>query len=416
MAPSGFAVQPNISDPSCNGGRGIVFAASVDGGQVVASGTMTDDSTLIASSQIYPGTRSAALYSVTGSCAVNRAFGTEGKATIAISSRAHVAAPQPGVPPRGVLWIQTVVSRTGGGTIVAGTYGGYWVVGEVTPRGRLDRTFGEAGWTVLPYRGAVTAVVEEPSGRIVVGGDNGGGGCCTLNWASALSPHGTLDRGFGTKGREQLPTGEDSGVEALALEPNGDILAQVGYGNMGCWGTALAMLTPSGRPVPTFAKRLARFWKRFTFGAFEGDAYADGDGFTLVGTGQRPCASGPTYSAPSARGLIARFRPDGELVGQPIRFASRLVGVQAFQNGADTLIATSPYADPSDLTLTDLHPDGSTDPQFGRNGHVRIRMPRKGRDGAVTTTVSASLVTAGELVVIATSDSKNQVQLTRVRF
>ena len=69
----------------------------------------------------------------------------------------------------------------------------------------------------------------------------------------------------------ELPTGEDSGVEALALEPNGDILAKVGYGNMGCWGVGLAMLTPSGRPAPLFAKRLEGFWHGLGFGAFVGD-------------------------------------------------------------------------------------------------------------------------------------------------
>lgn len=160
------------------------------------------------------------------------------------------------------LWINAVAPKNGGGAIVAGTVAGEWVVGEINGRGQVDPAFGDGGWAVLPFRGELTAVVQAPSGRIVIAGDNGGGGCCTLNWAAALSPRGQLERRFGSHGRTELPTGEDSGVQALALEPNGDILASVGYGLMGCWGVAVSTLTPSGRPLPLFGKRLARFWDR----------------------------------------------------------------------------------------------------------------------------------------------------------
>ena len=67
----------------------------------------------------------------------------------------------------------------------------------------VDPTFGHGGWTVLPFRGVVTAVIQARSGRIFIGGDNGGGGCCTLNWAAALSARGQLDRGFGRRGRDE---------------------------------------------------------------------------------------------------------------------------------------------------------------------------------------------------------------------
>jgi hypothetical protein len=228
------------------------------------------------------------------------------------------------------------------------------------PRGRIDPTFGDGGWTVLPFPGEVTAILQEPSGRIIIAGDNGGGGCCTLNWAAAISARGRLENGFGTHGRAELPTGGDSGVEGLALEPNGDVLAKVGYGNMGCLGVALAMLTPSGRQVPQFAKRFDRFWQGLSFGAFVGDVYIDGDGFTLVGTGQRPCADGPSFSAPSATGLITRFRTNGEPASRTIRFPSRMYrDVNAFHDGADIFVVVSPYADSTQLTVTARRLDGS---------------------------------------------------------
>jgi hypothetical protein len=48
-------------------------------------------------------------------------------------------------------------------------------------------------------------------------------------------------------------------------------------------------------PVPLFGNRLGRFWHALGFGAFVGDVHIDGEGFTLVGTGQRPCADGPSF-------------------------------------------------------------------------------------------------------------------------
>ena len=383
----------------------------------MASATMADGSTVVAFSEVYPGKRLAVLRSVTCQCAPNRAFGTDGTATIRISAHLKPGHPAALGSPSDGLWINVVAPRNRGGAIIAGTYGGQWVVGEVTRSGRVDPTFGDSGWTVLPFRGEVTAVIQERSGRILLGGDNGGGGCCTLNWAAALSARGELDRRFGTHGRAELPTGEDSGVGSLALEPNGDILALVGYGNMGCWGTALAMLLPSGQPVPLFGKRLDQFWHGLDFGAFVGDVYIDGAGFTLVGTGQRPCAGGPSFSAPSATGVIAQFRTNGEPASHPIRFPSRMYGsVEAFHEGDDTFVVESPYADSTHLAVTALRPDGSPDPRFGSDGRARIRTPWKGRNAALEIMVSMTEASSRAIVLVATRSGRDQLQVIRVRL
>src|SRR5439155_1946838 len=254
-------------------------------------------------------------------------------------------------------------------------------------------------------------------GRILVGGDNNGGGCCIRSWLAAVSARGHLEQGFGTHGREELPTGEDSGIQTLALEPNGDILVGVGYGLMGCWGEGIAMLMPTGRPVPLFAKRLGRFWRRLAFNAFVGNVYGDRDGFTLVGTGQKPCVLHSSFSAPSATGLMARFRTDGEPVSRTIRFPSLRYGnVQAFDDGKDTLLVESPYADSTQLTLTARRPDGSLDPRFASRGRARIHAPWRGPNAALETDVS--LIKAGPraLVLIATRYGHKQLRVIRVRL
>jgi hypothetical protein len=417
LAPSGFAVQPEIADPSCNGGRGARLPGGLGGDSVLASATVADGATLTALTNVYPGKRSAVLRSVTRGCASNPEFGEDGIATIAIPSSLQPTGPAAdGFNAEG-LWINAIAPSNGGGAIVAGVYGGDWVVGEVSASGTLDQTFGSDGWALLPLPGEVTSILQEPSGRIVIAGDNGGAGCCTVNWAAALSEHGQLENGFGTQGRTVLPTGEDSGVRSLSLEPNGDILAEIGYGNMGCWGLALAMLTPSGAPEPMFAKRLQRFWDTYHFGAFIGDVRVDHEGFTLIGTGQRSCYDEPPGSTAPATGLIAHFGTEGTPAGPAARFASRMYGsVSVLPDGHDDILAATPYADPTDITLTALRPDGSTDPRFADHGSARIRTPWHGPDATLSTTVSIDEAGPTEIVIVATEPERNQIQLIRVRL
>jgi hypothetical protein len=377
---------------------------------------MPDGSTLIALSEIYPGKRFAVLHSITRSCEPNPAFGNNGVSRIDVPADlrpTHTG--RLGIPAGGV-WIDTITPRQGGGAIISGNFGGEWLIGEVTGRGRMDSTFGDRGWVLLPFPGDVTAIVQQPSGRIVIAGDNDGGGCCTLNWAAALSARGRFEPTFGKHGREQLPTGEDSGVSSLALEPNGDILANIGYGNMGCWGIELAMLTPLGQPVPLFANRLARFWRKLDLGAFLGDVFVDGDGFTVIGTGQRPCDDGLYAHRPPAHGVIGRFRTDGQLVGRLVRFPSRIESVSAFKHGGDAFLVTSlPLADLPDYVVTARRLDGSVDSRFGRHGRVQIPAPWQGRSAANATTVAMSSAPDGEITVLAWRDGLYQLRLIRLR-
>jgi hypothetical protein len=408
-APSGFTVQPNIADRACNGGRGLELAAHVGQIPVVASAALSGGSTLIAVSGGDPNRNSVALYSVTPTCTPNLAFGREGVATLG------PAQPAPKDPSPtgwlGGLQIDVVAPAVGGGALLAGGYGDHWIVGEITSQGKPDPSFGTDGWSLLPFREEVESVVQEPSGEIVIGASKGSG-CCVTNSMAALSSTGQLETAFGAGRREALPTGEDSGVATPVLESNGDILAPIGYGNMGCWGMSLEMLAPTGRPVPLFQQRLGRFWEALHLGAFEGDVYADGLGFTVIGTGQKPCYG--FKPSRSATGLIARFAADGQQIGQTIKFPSTMYGaVQAFPDGNDTLIAESPYANPTELTIEALRPDGSLDPGFARNGVARIRTPWRGTNAALETMVSISRAGPGTIVIVAQDDG-NQIQITRL--
>jgi hypothetical protein len=310
------------------------------------------------------------------------------------------------------LQIDVVAAASGGGAFIAGSYGGHWIVGKVTPQGQPELSFGHKGWSLLPFEGDVASVVQQPSGDIALAGTNAGGGCCTTNWMATLSSTGQRQTQFGNGGRAELPTGEDSGPASLVTEPNGDVLAPVDYGNMGCWGMSLEMVEPAGQPVPLFQQRLGKFWKTLHFGAFTGSVFADGSGFTIVGTGQTTCyASKP---APSATGLIAHFDTDGKEIGRTLRFASTRFGsFYASRDGNDTLIAESPYANSTRVTLELLRPNASLDNAFATGGVAEIRTPWTGMGATLQTQLSITEASPDTIVIVA-QDAGSQLQLTRL--
>ncbi|MGO9489901.1 MAG: hypothetical protein ACLQBB_12835 [Solirubrobacteraceae bacterium] len=419
-ASSEFLLRPDISDPVCNGGHGIRLSNPFGSGEeeipTVASATIAGSSTLIAFSSYSPGKSFTVLESLTGRCEPEPLFGGDGAAEITIPSSLAPAHP-PAHGPEGLV-VDAGAASTGGGAIIAGSYAGSWMVGEVTGQGQPDPSFAHGGWSVLPFEGEVTAVLQEPSGRIILAGNHDASGCCTTNWAAALSARGRLEPTFGTHGRAELPTGEDSGIQRLALEPGGEILADVGHGNMGCWGTSLAMLTASGQPVAGFAARLARFWHRLGLHAFVGDVYVDRGGFTLAGTGQKPCYDQPPGSTATATGLLARFRVSGEPSGPTIRFTSRMYGtVKAFHASGDTFLVEFPYFDRTPVTITALHPDGSLDRRFASRGRAEIRLPQG--NGELPPTLEAFEVGDGEIGLLATPSPGSQrpeLRLIRLRL
>jgi hypothetical protein len=417
--PNAFLVKPSIIDPLCNGGRGIRLSSPLrldnEGNETTSTGTIPGGLTVISYTSFSPSHNFAALVSVTPNCALDRQFGSDGTASVTVPSSLR--------PARGItdylggLELYVVAARSGGGAIVAGSYEGAWVVGEVTGRGQLDPTFGNGGWSVLPFEGGVTALRQEPSGRIIIGANEHSSGCCTVTWAAALSAHGQLERGFGRHGRVKLPTGEDSNVSTVALEPDGDILVDVSGGNMGCWYTRLAMLTPSGQSVPQFATKMARFWQTLGLNAFVGGVHIEGEGFTLIGTGQKPCYEDPPGSTPPATGLIARFRPGGEPASPTIRFPSRMYGaVQALTYGGDTFILASRYSERTGPTITALRPNGSLDPRFGHLGRVQIHPPRTEGSTQIGASVSMREARPGEITLIAGLPERPELQLIRLRL
>lgn len=402
------ADPPEIADPACNGGHGIRLSAGrtpLRGGQGLVNTGMGDGSTMFA----YNVHRALVLVSLAGNCTLNRRFGHGGVARIR------------GVGRHAWLNVSALAPSIEGNVIVAGDYRGHPAVGEVDERGQVVKSFGTGGRVTLPFCYDAEHVAQEqdyyPS-QIIVAGGFGDSRACASDWIAAVSENGRFIRRFGDGGRTEVPTyGADSGIGSLALEPNGDIVVGTGFGNSGCWGYDVRVYGPQGHERSRFTQRWKRFWKGLGWAAFSGDLYADGNGFTLVGTGQRPCAEGPPLFKKSARGLVVHFRSDGSIVGRPARFRAPMFGaVSGFRLGRDTLLVGTPYANASNMHLTAVLPNGSLDPWFGNDGHALVRAPWRGQYAAMDAAVALDKVGRRAVLIVAGDGGYHQDQAIRIQI
>jgi uncharacterized delta-60 repeat protein len=159
--------------------------------------------------------------------------------------------------------------------------------------GQLDPSFGIGGKVVTSIgpNSWAAALALQPDGKLVAFGSALVG--TDYRWALArYTPSGALDPSFGQGGEVTTPI---SGVgEAVALQPDGKILVTGGSGT----GLGLARYLPDGSPDPSFGSGGA------VVSSFPGSAYAlalEPDGKIVVG--------GSDYMFTSF--ALARFLPDG---------------------------------------------------------------------------------------------------------
>jgi uncharacterized delta-60 repeat protein len=193
----------------------------------------------------------------------------------------------------------TVLSRSGpsesaggvaiqrdGKIVAAGAEGAGFVVARYTARGRLDPSFGRRGTvsTKLGSYGAGGAVAIEPNGKIVAGGYFG---------LARYTARGRLDPSFGQGGTVSTKFG----FKAFAIEPDGKIVA-VGSAS---WSFGLVRYTADGALDPTFGDG-GKVRTRFSSGISSAEGVViQPDGKIVVAGG------GAGYF------LLARYTADGKL-------------------------------------------------------------------------------------------------------
>jgi uncharacterized delta-60 repeat protein len=156
--------------------------------------------------------------------------------------------------------VHGVAIQTDGKIVVAGTDGYDWALARYTVAGALDTTFGSGGKVVTSFnefRESANAVAIQPDGKIVAAGFTFDGG--TFPFALArYTPTGTLDTTFGSGGKVTTSFGStleaDDEAEALAIQSDGKIVAVGSSFQNGSSENdfAVARYTPSGQLDTTF--------------------------------------------------------------------------------------------------------------------------------------------------------------------
>jgi uncharacterized delta-60 repeat protein len=126
-------------------------------------------------------------------------------------------------------------------------------VARSNPDGSLDDTFDGTGKKTFGYGGSdsAKAVALQPDGRIVVAGYAGPN---TAFAVTRLNPDGSFDTSFDGDGTAGIDFGGNDGAYAVALAPNGKIVvAGIGMGGPGTGAFAIARLQPGGAPDTTFS-------------------------------------------------------------------------------------------------------------------------------------------------------------------
>lgn len=222
--------------------------------------------------------------------------------------------------------------------------------------GRLDSTFGNGGVVLTDVglsQGETPALARQPDGRILVAGrytsypDNHEHAVLVRYQAD-----GRLDDSFGSGGKVVRPGG---GAQAIALEPDGRILIGTRSDSS---GAEVVRFKPNGVIDPSFGSGGA---ETFTFGGDITWMTLQSDGRILFGDG-----------------WMVRLQPNGGLDdsfgdhGQAQMPEPSGAVMQAVEQGDGRIVVAGRTADPYEMRVWRLMPDGSGDASFGGTGGVAI--------------------------------------------
>lgn len=292
-----------------------------------------------------------------------------------------------------------------GGTALPSTGGSVALLLRFRPDGGLDPAFGSGGrvWTdqasaALPALEtprdaaagnlAVFALALQPDGRIVTAGmaERGAGESFAI---LRHLPDGRLDRGFGSGGLVMTDLGAttDDSVSALALQPDGRILAAGNSGDR----PVLVRYLPDGRLDPSFGREGIAF---IGAGLISAWALALGDDGRIVVAGQGGVLGGP-YDIAVARYLPhgapdPSFSGDGVVTTDLGSTGERAAAVAVGSDGAVVAAGSSGAS----FAVVRYLADGRPDPAFGADGVVTAG-PAIGAGQALVGEPDGRLVVAG---------------------
>jgi uncharacterized delta-60 repeat protein len=339
------AAAPGDLDPTF-GTAGVVQTAIGSSATANAIALQPDGRILLAGSS-YPGGLALARYAPDG--ALDSSFGTGGVLTGPVEVTALGVAVQ-----------------EDGKIVVAGRFrDSDFALVRYTADGILDTSFGQDGVVIGPP-GQAESLAIQPNGMIVVAGFDSDPDRADLNafTLARFESNGTPDLGFGSNGVVRTRIGLAASAFAIALQPDGKIVAA---------GGSIPDVTP-----PYTAMTLARYLPN---GRLDQTFGSDGVVSTPIGAG----FSGASDVALQPDGRIvatgntdndfavARYEPDGSLDttfgdhGSTTTQTGPSSYATAVALEADGSIVVAGSADET-FALTRYHSDGELDPRFGYGG------------------------------------------------
>ncbi|HUC13487.1 MAG TPA: hypothetical protein VMS00_03455 [Acidimicrobiales bacterium] len=314
---------------------------------------LPDGTVVLGGSYVKAGKLVTVLQAVLPDCEPAQGFGVHGTATVTLAVHSASAV------------IDVIKATTDGRLLLGGGIGPDLVVGKLLSDGRLDTSFGTAGWARLqapakPPKGmfsgyAITALALGPSGMIYLGGNDGTAHCCVQDFVGALNPSGGLERSFGKGGWATLPA-LDGSYDTEIFPGASGVLVMGFVMYTGCGGPVLVRLDARGRIDSAFDATV-----RHSLAGATGRYVLIGpalyprpaDGFALVGD---LIPSGCQSPAPKlvGKGLALGFRGNGK-IDPSFGTAGRTAFTYAGSSGAWAV----PLPDGFTVVVTDEVPEGS---------------------------------------------------------
>ena len=235
--------------------------------------------------------------------------------------------------------------------------------------GDLDASFGGDGRVLTDFGASdvANAVAVQPDGMIVAAGAIGGPGGSDFALAR-YSPDGSLDPGFSDDGRVNTRVGVKDSANAVAIQGDGKIVA-AGETAAGDGRFALVRYNPNGSLDPSFGGD-----GKVVTDIGGGD---DGANAVAIQPDGKIVAAGNTAFGGGNFG-VARYHPDGSLdpsfegngkleIGLGGEETAHAVAIQA--DGRIVVAGSTDIGD-GGFALVRLDPDGSPDPTFDGDGLV----------------------------------------------
>jgi len=247
VATSRALAAPGDLDPTFGlGGTGIAFITAY-ADHPATDGVLQPDGrmVLVGASRSGNGPRAITVVRLLTDGSLDATFGTGGIVTTPLGDGTHEAEAV-ALQPDGRILVAGETDRS------LGTFAeGDFVVLRYLSDGSLDPSFGVGGVVQTAFGPQVdhaSAIVVQPNGKIVVAGTVVTGGAQRFGLAR-YEADGSLDLTFGVGGRVVTALRASDGINALALQPDGKLVAggtSSTFVNTALWDFALARYDPDG--------------------------------------------------------------------------------------------------------------------------------------------------------------------------